>query len=140
MTIMRILSLGAGVQSSTLALMAAHGEIEPVQHAIFADTQAEPQSVYNWLDWLEQEIARCPHPFPVHRVTKGSLTDAALRMRESKKGRLFTKTDIPFFTKSESGSLGKIRNRACTADYKIDPITKKPKSWLASSAGKSMYP
>ena len=39
----RILSLGAGVQSSTLALMAATGETEHrPDAAIFADTQAEP--------------------------------------------------------------------------------------------------
>ncbi|MBK8468120.1 MAG: hypothetical protein IPL32_20085 [Chloracidobacterium sp.] len=50
-----IISLGAGVQSSTMALMAAHGEITPIPDcAIFADTQAEPQSVYTWLDWLEK--------------------------------------------------------------------------------------
>lgn len=62
-----IISLGAGVQSSTLALMAVHGEITPMPDAaIFADTQAEPQSVYKWLDWLEMQL-----PFPVHRVTKG---------------------------------------------------------------------
>ena len=37
-----IISLGAGVQSSTMALMAACGEITPMpQCAIFADTQAE---------------------------------------------------------------------------------------------------
>ncbi len=49
-----IISLGAGVQSSTMALMAAHGEIEPMPDAaIFADTQNEPQRVYEWLDWLD---------------------------------------------------------------------------------------
>ena len=38
-----ILSLGAGVQSSTMALMAAKGEITPMPTAaIFSDTQAEP--------------------------------------------------------------------------------------------------
>jgi hypothetical protein len=48
-----ILSLGAGVQSSTLALMAAAGEVTPMPTAaIFADTQDEPASVYRWLDWL----------------------------------------------------------------------------------------
>ena len=36
---LRVLSLGAGVQSTTLALMAAHGEIGPMPDcAIFADT------------------------------------------------------------------------------------------------------
>lgn len=52
MTPMRVLSLGAVVQSSTLALMMATGEVEPAQHAIFADTQWEPRRVYDWLDWL----------------------------------------------------------------------------------------
>ena len=46
-----VISLGAGVQSSTMALMAAHGEITPMPDAaIFADTQSEPASVYRWLD------------------------------------------------------------------------------------------
>ena len=49
-----ILSLGAGVQSSTLALMAANGEVGPMpMAAIFSDTQAEPKEVYDWLNWLE---------------------------------------------------------------------------------------
>ena len=55
---MRILSLGAGVQSSTLALMIAHGELPPVTAAVFADTQWEPRKVYEWLDWLETEVQR----------------------------------------------------------------------------------
>jgi hypothetical protein len=39
-----VLSLGAGVQSSTMALMAAKGEIIPMPDcAIFADTGAEPK-------------------------------------------------------------------------------------------------
>ena len=41
---MRVLSLGAGVQSSTLALMCAAGEIEAPEIAIFADTQDEPDT------------------------------------------------------------------------------------------------
>ena len=41
-----VISLGAGVQSSVMALMAAHGEITPMPDcAIFADTQAEPTRV-----------------------------------------------------------------------------------------------
>src|SRR5690554_3624769 len=94
-----LLSLGAGVQSSTMALMAAHGEITPMpMAAIFADTQAEPPSVYEWLDWLEKQL-----PFPVHRVTKGSLEEDATRMRISKKGHKYSRTAIPFFTLSANG-------------------------------------
>ena len=53
---LRVLSLGAGVQSSTLALMIEKGEIPMVDCAIFADVKGEPQEVYKWLDWLETEL------------------------------------------------------------------------------------
>jgi hypothetical protein len=50
---LRVLSLGAGVQSTTLALMAAHGEIGPMSDcAIFADTGWEPSAVREHLAWL----------------------------------------------------------------------------------------
>lgn len=114
------LSLGAGVQSSTLALMAAAGEVGPMPTgAIFADTQDEPASVYRWLDWLEKQL-----PFPVHRVTAGRLSDSALKMRVTADGRKYSKTNIPFFTLSARGEVGKIMHRSCTADYKIVPIIK----------------
>lgn len=115
-----LLSLGAGVQSSTLALMAAHGECEPMPvAAIFADTQAEPASVYRWLDWLEKQL-----PFPVHRVTRGNLTDDALRLRQRKDGDgKWTKTIIPVFIMNRDGSKGHL-HRACTYDYKSAELTK----------------
>ena len=122
---LRLLSLGAGVQSSTLALMAATGALPPIDGAIFADTQAEPSSVYVWLDWLEAEIARSPSPFPVYRVTRGSLAADALVMRTTKDGRKFCNTSVPYFTRSADGALGRIVHRSCTADYKIKPIIRK---------------
>jgi hypothetical protein len=122
-----ILSLGAGVQSSTLALMAAHGELRAVGYpqpdvAIFADTQDEPASVYRWLDWLEAEIARCPFPFPVHRVTHGKLSDSAIKMKVTRDGRRCTSADIPVFVLRADGVISKIKARACTADFKIKPL------------------
>ena len=43
---LRVISLGAGVQSSVMALLAARGEIGPMPDAaIFADTQWEPAAV-----------------------------------------------------------------------------------------------
>lgn len=116
-----IISLGAGVQSSTMALMAAAGLITPMPDtAIFADTQDEPESVYKWLDWLEARL-----PFPVYRVTRGSLSKQSLKMKRTKDGRLFTTTNIPFFTRNADGSVGKIRMRGCTRDFKLNPIFKK---------------
>lgn len=115
------LSLGAGVQSSTMALMAAHGEIDPMPDAaIFADTQAEPAAVMDWLDWLETQL-----PFPVYRVTAGSLADKEMELRRSKKtGLLYRKSQIPAFCKNDDGSIG-IVSRKCTADFKVVPLTKK---------------
>ena len=61
---LRVLSLGAGVQSTTLALMAAHGEIGPMPDcAIFADTGWEPripfeQTVSDLLDYWRRKMAR----------------------------------------------------------------------------------
>jgi hypothetical protein len=113
------ISLGAGVQSSTMALMASRGELLgiKVDFAIFADTQDEPASVYRWLDWLEGQLS-----FPVYRVSKGSLSKEALTMRTTKDGRKFSRTDIPIYTLSATGSLGKVTFRSCTSDYKIKPI------------------
>lgn len=113
-----IISLGAGVQSSTMALMAAHGEITPMPDcAIFADTQAEPQDVYTWLDWLEKQL-----PFPVYRVTAGNLRDAALRMRKSgKSGNTYLAIGLPVYVVDENGKKG-MGMRQCTRTFKIDPI------------------
>lgn len=119
MTQYNVISLGAGVQSSTMALMASRGELLgiKVDFAIFADTQDESASVYKWLDWLESQLA-----FPVFRVTKGRLSDEALRMRKAKDGRVYTRSVLPFFTKMPEGQVGSINRRLCTQDYKILPI------------------
>jgi hypothetical protein len=104
---MHIISLGAGVQSSTMALMAAAGEITPIPDcAIFADTGAEPRKVYEWLDWLETQL-----PFPVHRVSAGDLRAALLDGEQTRV------SNPPLFTFPH----GMLR-RKCTGDYKIVPI------------------
>jgi len=127
---MKILSLGAGVQSSTLALMAAVGELERPEHAIFADTQAEPPSVYRWLDWLETQL-----PFPVHRVTAGNLRSQALRVETSAKGNPYTVTKIPAFTLGADGSHGMIGFRDCTTDFKVLPIRRRARRLAGITRG-----
>lgn len=117
-----VISLGAGVQSSTMALMAAHGEITPMPDcAIFADTQWEPQAVYKWLAWLETQL-----PFPVHRVTAGDIRADQMNKRRTpaKMGRN-PKTDrfasLPYFVDQGPGREGRTK-RQCTSEYKIIPI------------------
>lgn len=111
------ISLGAGVQSSTMALMAAHGEIGPMPiAAIFADTQWEPAEVYTWLDWLEQQL-----PFPIIRVTEGNLREAVLRKQnETDNGRF---TSVPWHIQMPNGDQAMGR-RQCTSEYKIKPLVK----------------
>jgi 3'-phosphoadenosine 5'-phosphosulfate sulfotransferase (PAPS reductase)/FAD synthetase len=73
----RLLSLGAGVQSTTLLILAARGDLEPLDGAVFADTGWEPAAVYRHLDRIEREIA-IPAGIPIHRVSVGNIRDDAL--------------------------------------------------------------
>lgn len=120
---LRILSLGAGVQSTTLALMAARAEIGPMPDAaIFADTGAEPVAVYRHLDWLETKL-----PFPVHRVSAGNLRD---EITGAMGGHNRMDARPPFFTAS-----GGMLRRQCTQDFKILPIVKKVRELIGLQKG-----
>jgi hypothetical protein len=131
MTPLQIISLGAGVQSSTMALMAAAGEITPMPDAaIFADTGAEPKEVYQWLDWLMPQL-----PFDVIKVKANglNLTESQLLVRKSKKtGHNYVKCFIPSFL-SAGGLLG----RKCTTDFKVVPVRRAMRK-LAGIHGKSV--
>jgi hypothetical protein len=115
---LRVLSLGAGVQSTTLALMIAHGELEPIDCAIFSDTQSEPEAVY---DHLARLTVPGVLPFPIHRVTKGSLRQELI---DATQGKLTAHARPPLFLRNPNGSFGMTR-RQCTGDYKIDVILRK---------------
>lgn len=105
--------------------MAARGEITPMpDFAVFADTQAEPTSVYKWLDWLETQL-----PFPVIRVTKGNLTEEILKVRTKAKSiygdnLTYLRLNIPVYGLTPSGEVRAALGRACTADFKVAPIIK----------------
>jgi hypothetical protein len=132
---LNILSLGAGVQSSALALLFARGEFTPMPDAaIFADTQAEPAHVYTWLDWLEKLL-----PYPVHRVTHGSLEQDVLRsVNDPLRHRV---GQIPFYVRSPGDVREGMLWRQCTGDYKISPLRKKVRQMLAEKGEKvaAMY-
>jgi|TARA_R100001530_G_C4282839_1_gene146029 hypothetical protein len=122
MKTLRILSLGAGVQSSTLALMIEKGEVPMVDGAIFSDTMGEPTAVYEWLNWLKKQLS-----FPVYVVSKGSLIED---LKSSNNDVYKRGVSIPMFTKNKiTGKKGIIR-RACTTTYKIEVITKKIRELL----------
>ena len=56
-----VISLGGGVQSTVMALMAGDGAFGGVPDwAIFADTHWEPPTIYSHLEWLSRRL-----PFPL---------------------------------------------------------------------------
>ena len=122
---LHILSLGAGVQSSTLALMAAAGEVTPMPDAaIFADTQWEPAAVYAHLDRLSAAL-----PFPVYRVSVGHLRADAIRGVNATGHSYVT---VPWFTRNLDGSVGMGR-RQCTNEYKLKPLHRKVRALLGGT-------
>jgi hypothetical protein len=124
-----IISLGAGVQSTTMALMAAHGDITPIPDcAIFADTGDEPQTVYRHLDWLEENL-----PFPVHRVRRPGLSLGA-HIIETVQTKSTRTASPPFFTKDPDGMLP----RQCSSKFKVRPIQHKVRELLGLTKGERM--
>lgn len=109
-----ILNLGAGVQSTALALLFAEGRLTPsLDAAIFADTQEEPEAVYTHLNWLIPQL-----PFPVVIRSAGKLGDHLLEGTNSSGGRF---APIPAFTLRPDGTEGRTR-RQCTSEYKIQVV------------------
>ena len=111
----RVLSLGAGVQSSCLALMAERGEyglIKP-DFAIFADTGWEPPAVYEHLNWLKSQLS-----YDVITVNNGNIKDNILEGRMPDGSNFL---GIPAYLISPEGSSG-ILHRQCTTHYKTTPI------------------
>ncbi len=129
---LRVLSLGAGVQSTTLALMAAHGEIGPMPDcAIFADTGWEPAAVYDHLAWLMSPNVL---PFPVHVISGGDIRGDLMRAGAGQRW-----ASIPAFTRTVKGGrfdIGMIR-RQCTKDYKIVPIRRKVRALIGLTRRRS---
>jgi hypothetical protein len=121
---LRLLSLGAGVQSTTLALMAAAGDLDPLDGAIFADTGWEPRRVYEHLDRLEVVLVEAG--IPLYRVSSGNLRDDTL-------DPLHRYASIPYFVRNPDGSEGMGR-RQCTSEYKLAPIGRKVRELLGAAA------
>jgi hypothetical protein len=117
---LKVLSLGAGVQSTTVLLMSCNGVLPKLDAAVFADTQWEPAEVYEHLDWLTDEAAKAG--IPVHRVTNGDLRahtmEGFVRGSRADEQRY---ASLPLYVLNEDGSKGMIR-RQCTREYKIAPI------------------
>jgi hypothetical protein len=121
--VLRVLSLGAGVQSSTLLLMSLAGELPRLDAAVFADTGWEPMAVYQHLDRLQATAETAG--LAVYRVSAGNLRADALDP-----GHRFA--SMPLHVRRPDGRRGMIR-RQCTREYKITPIRRQVRAlWQAA--------
>ena len=120
-----VISLGGGVQSSVMALMASQGGFDRVPDcAIFADTRWEPPSVYEHIDWLEGQLS-----FPLCVVDNGrSLREDVKALTNHSGSRSYV--DIPVYLKGRDGEGDGIGRRQCTDNYKIRPIRRKIRDLL----------
>lgn len=135
---MRVLSLGAGVQSTLVFLWSLNGTLPPIDCAIFADTGWEPDEV-RWKHMPKLQVAAIKAGVPLYVVSKGNIRDdhvapegEHLFIRKAVKhpewqGR--QRTFVPFYVVGEDGKKG-ITFRTCTKTYKIEPVERKIRDLL----------
>lgn len=132
---LRILSLGAGVQSTCIFLMAVKGILPKPHLAIFADTGWETLATYQHLEWLEK-IGN-ESGIPIIRVNNGNLREMLLERGPNRctTPPLFIKITERTFdeedgTWSDSGSRIGMGRRQCTRAFKLEPIRRKTRELL----------
>jgi len=114
---MKVISLGWGVQSFTLAAMSALGELEYVDAAIHADTTFESSLTYDfakrWTPWLKDRAVKIV-------TVRGK--------NEIVTNRIGGKIFIPAYTNTPSSQGGQLR-RQCTQRWKVAPMRR----WLQAN-------
>ena len=120
-----VISLGGGVQSSVMALMANEGAFDRIPDcAIFADTRWEPPSIYEHLTWLRDRLS-----FPLYVVDNGrSLREDVKALTNHSGSRNYV--DIPVYLKGRGGEGDGIGRRQCTDNYKIRLIRRRIRELL----------
>jgi hypothetical protein len=118
----RILSLGAGVQSTTVLAMSCLGVLDRIDAAIFADTGWEPPAVYAHLDWCEEFAAG--YGIPIYRCGKGNIRadakKAYVRNYDASKGERWA--NLPYYVRNADTNEVGILRRQCTKEYKVQPL------------------
>ena len=73
---LRVLNLGAGVQSTAIYLMIMDGDYPPIDFAVFADVGDEPESVYRHVEFLKSLNGPA-----IRTVSRGGLGDNLINGR-----------------------------------------------------------
>lgn len=120
---MKILSCGAGMQSTALALMSCEKKmgkkdypLVPVYDAIiYCDLGKEPPWVYRQVEFIRKACEKCGIPFYI--------LDTPLYDNYKENFGKKRVSSIPFWTIDENGKKAKML-RLCTIDHKIAAIQK----------------
>jgi 3'-phosphoadenosine 5'-phosphosulfate sulfotransferase (PAPS reductase)/FAD synthetase len=110
--LLRVLNLGAGTQSTAVALMHLDGTLPPIDAAIFADTGWEPREVYDHLSKLRARFAEARVPL-VEVSADRNIRDATLDPTQSA-------ASIPAFVENDGRAM--MLPRQCTREWKVDPV------------------
>ena len=132
-TTIRVLSLGAGVQSTVMALMADRGELYDGQRpnfAIFADTKWEPQEVYDHLKWLRGKLS-----YDVEIVEAGDLRSNVMHGLDASG---HPHLEIPVFMTTPDGKRAGVGRRECTSTYKVEPIQQRLREKMGLKKGEQV--
>lgn len=101
---LRVLSLGAGVQSTTVLMLSLCGELPRFDAVVFADAKRERRATYETLQWCAKQCHR--QRVPLYVTSAGDIFDRWWQM--------------PVYT-SVDGQIGMAR-RQCTTDFKIAAV------------------
>lgn len=145
---MKVISLGWGVQSWTLAAMSALGELEPVDVALHADTTWERQETYEfaakWTPWLEERgvrVVTVKYPktdavrqwgqtgvmIPAFTAYADDVWLNVLELEEDEQGELIETNHERYLAHKAGDDSGMLR-RQCTQLWKITAMRR----WLRS--------
>jgi hypothetical protein len=158
---LRMLSLGAGVQSTAVLLLSIDGHLPPITDAVFADTGWEPLDVYDHLARLEPVAAAAG--IALHKVSAGDIRHDALNPEHrfvsmplfvqgdpwtcedcQATGTILNPTwqagddpddsliDCPRCGGSGGGDGRGMIRRQCTSEYKLKPIKEQARRLLGA--------
>ena len=121
---MKILSCGAGMQSTALALISCeqtrgdvvYPQVPTYDAVIYCDLGNDPVWVAGQVEFIRKACEACGIPF---YVLESDLYGDY--MKNFGYGRV---SSIPFWTVDEQGKPGRLPRRACTVDYKVLMIQK----------------
>jgi hypothetical protein len=128
---LKVLSLGVGVQSSTVLLMSVRGVLPKLDAAVFADPGWESPKTYAYLEYLKPIAEAAGIKLVVGtngNIRKDAMTSQVGWDRETTTlGSRWA--SMPMFVLNPDGTRGMV-NRQCTSKYKIDVIKRELKRLL----------